>query len=310
MELKNLISHSSTLEKAFGMSSAQVKLMLELLTKRKIAKPLLAFKASAANIAKPGKKPFVFVEEEKGSYFFYNLDFPMLKKDIRPKVKEVKKALRKAKEGDKEGLEAQEVFLEALFDRVKKKKWSATSGKIAWSNTNAETQECFMSLEGKVEGARKSTMDVVLAQLGYDFADKNGHLLRIIGSTTSEDTTVEPEASKGKGSQERAQEVGDINRTISKIRQAIGRVSKEKLLANIDKYERALAKLKEEADADGNRAEEERKAIAKTEEALTAVRQEIENATEDRAVTKARNKAKIKKYKAQLDKLAQKLGIR
>ena len=82
MEVKDLSSHSPALEKAFGMSNSQIALLLELLQKKKIAKPLMAFKASAANIAKPGKKPFVFVEEEKGSFFFYNLAFPMLKKDI------------------------------------------------------------------------------------------------------------------------------------------------------------------------------------------------------------------------------------
>ena len=327
MELKDLASHSATLEKAFGMTSSEVSLFLELLNKKKIAKPIMAFKASAANMAKPGKKPFVFVEEEKGSYFFYNLAFPMLKKDIQPKLKEVEKSLAKAKDEDKEALEAQQVFLEALLDRIKKKKWLATSGKMAWKSTNDTTKECFMNVEGKVEGQRKSTMDVALAQLGYDFADKNGNLLRFIGSSNQEaqveaattvseestDTTTAEPSTDDSGRKKRGQQLNKIDAGITKMQDAAGRVSNDKLLPNMEKYEQALAKLRTEAEADGTVDETERAEIEKAEEALAALRQQVEqgeDAATGRDAKKAQNKAKIEKYKAQLDQLAKKLGIR
>jgi hypothetical protein len=51
MELKDLTNHSATIEKAFGMTTTQVATMLELLSKKKVLKPIQRFKASAANIA-------------------------------------------------------------------------------------------------------------------------------------------------------------------------------------------------------------------------------------------------------------------
>lgn len=325
MDLKDLANYSSELEKAFGITSTQMGLLLELLNKRKIAQPVMAFKAGTANMAKPGKKPFVFVEEEKGSFFFYNLQFPMLKKDIQPKLKGVEKALKKAADTEKEVLEAQKVFLELLLERIKKKKWLATSGRMAWKNTNANTQECFMSLEGKIEGPHKSSLDVALSKLDYDFTDKNGNLLRILGSTvtgeSTEETTSEGEentdtsspsegSTSSKGQEKRAQQLGKIDGGIGKMEAAVGRVSKEKLLPNIEKYELALAKLREEALADGTIDEKEQKAIDKAEEALAAIKAQVETGDADRTAKRAQNKAKIKKYKAQLDKLAKKLGIR
>ena len=157
--------------------------------KKKIAKPDVAFKASIANMAKPGKKPFLFVEEEKGSFFFYNLDFGMLKKDIGPKLRKVEKTLKSAKDDEKELLEAQVTFLSLCLDRIKKKKWLATSGQIAYKHTDLKSNECFMSLEGKIEGPRKSDLHMILTDL--DFKDKNGNILRILSGSKKkiQDTT-------------------------------------------------------------------------------------------------------------------------
>ena len=305
MELKDLASHSATLEKAFGMTSSEVSLFLELLNKKKIAKPIMAFKASAANMAKPGKKPFVFVEEEKGSYFFYNLAFPMLKKDIQPKLKEVEKSLAKAKDEDKEALEAQQVFLEALLDRIKKKKWLATSGKMAWKSTNDTTKECFMNVEGKVEGQRKSTMDVALAQLGYDFADKNGNLLRFIGSSNQEaqveeensNPTTEETATNTDSSSEntaaakaRQEKRNKLDKGIATMDKAVGKVSKVTLSEKLATYEAALVKLKEEANADGTIDETERAEITAMEEKIADLKVNI---NENGAMMVGERRAKV-----------------
>jgi hypothetical protein len=246
----------------------------------------------------------------------------MQKKDINPKLSQVQKQLHKAKDEEKEALQAQELFLSTLLDRIKKKKWLATSGKMAFKNTNVETKECFMTLEGKVEGKRKSTMDVALSQLGYDFEDKNGNLLRFVSAATpveqKEQTQEESvgnaeEAAKDVDKRKRAVQLTKIGSGIEKMDQAQAKVSKDKLTPNIEKYERALEQLKKDALADGEIEDSERQEIEKAETALSALKEKIERGTDtnqERAQVKARNKAKVRKYKAQLDKLAKQLGIR
>jgi hypothetical protein len=258
MELKDLAGHSAALAPVLGITSAQLNLMLEFLGKKKIAKPDVEFKASVPNMAKPGKKPFLFVEEEKGSFFFYNCDFRMQKKDIEPQLKKAEKALKSAKDGEKELLEAQVTFLTLCLDRIKKKKWLATSGKVAYKNTNSETSECFMSLEGKVEGPRKSSMDAVLAEL--DFKDKNGNILRIqtgtsdtdTGTDTVQDTATEEETTtRSTPNPKHQRQVEQLIQGLAKIKAVIGSVAPQKLTQKVEHIQGLLDNIIEEAEADG-----------------------------------------------------------
>ncbi|MFK7796050.1 MAG: hypothetical protein AB8E82_01255 [Aureispira sp.] len=291
MELKDLAGHSTALAPALGMNPAQLNLMLEFLGKKKIAKPDVEFKASIANMAKPGKKPFLFVEEEKGSFFFYNLAFPMLKKDVEPKLKKAEKTLKTAKEGEKELLEAQVTFLSLLLDRIKKKKWLATSGKIAYKRTSSETNECFMSLEGKVEGPRKSSLHTVLADL--DFKDKNGNILRVLGGSeeevvstkgTNEDTTgnnqVEDNSQSEQEKAKRKARRDKMEKGLNDMEPLVGKAPKAKLEAQIQKYEDFLVKMKEEANADGQIDEIEAIEIADMEQKIQDLKNNVnENGT-------------------------------
>ena len=178
-----------------------------------------------------------------------------------------------------------------------------------------------MSVEGKVEGPRKSTMDVALSQLGYD---KNGNLLRFVGASTpteqteettpledSDDTSTESTVDGG-SPKKHQQQLDKINSGITKMDGAKDRVSSDKLLPNIERYEQALKELRQIVEADETMDGKAQKEIEKAEQALTALRQYIENmggSSDDWSVKKRQNKAKIKHYSAQLDKLAQKLGI-
>ena len=256
MELKDLAAHTAALAPVLGITAAQMGLMLEFLSKKKIAKPDVEFKASVPNMAKPGKKPFLFVEEEKGSFFFYNCDFRMQKKDIEPQLKKAEKALKTAKDGEKELLEAQVTFLSLCLDRIKKKKWLATSGKIAYKSTNSESNECFMSLEGKVEGPRKSSMDTVLA--GLDFKDKNGNILRIQTTTsdtnteTSNNNETEKETDPSSTSNPKHQrQVEQLTQGLAKIREVIGKIDPQKLLQKVEHIQGVLDNVIAEAKADG-----------------------------------------------------------
>lgn len=252
MELKDLAGHSAALAPALGITPAQLNLMLEFLGKKKIAKPDVEFKASIANMAKPGKKPFLFVEEEKGSFFFYNCDFRMQKKDVEPLFKKAEKNLKTAKDGDKELLEAQVTFLSLCLDRIKKKKWLATSGKIAYKSTNAETKECFVSLEGKVEGPRKSSMDAVLAEL--DFKDKNGNILRIQTANTdtgTNDGTEDETTSSSTPNKKHQRQVEQLTAGLAKIREVIGRATPQKLTQKVEHIQGLLDNIIKETEADG-----------------------------------------------------------
>lgn len=317
MELKDLAAHTATLATALGMTSAQVDLMLEFLGKKKIAKPDVAFKASIANMAKPGKKNFLFVEEEKGSFFFYNLDFPMLKKDIQPKLKKAEKSLKFAKEGDKLALEVEVAFLTACLDRIKKKKWLATSGKIAYKESKAETKECFMDLTGKIEGPRKSSMDSVLSKL--DFKDKNGNILRIIGTNTPiglgtpTESIQEDDTAKQQKNLVRNKKIEAIKGNLPKLQQAVGIADAEKVQANINKYQKLLEDLIKEANADGVVTKEEQQSINEARGELNKMTQHLERLDGRKIKLTPKNKAKVvermKKTDQRLQKIAKRFGI-
>lgn len=325
MELKDLSSKTDLLAKGLGIDSGNVKLLLELLQSKKITKPELKFKAENSKLKVAGKKPFVYVEEEKGSFFFLGLDFPMMKKHIEPKLKAAEKALAKAKESEKEGLEAQKVFFEALFDRVKKKKLVATSGKIAVKEVDAETKECFMTLEGKVEGDQKSSLGEILKTV--NFAAKNGEILRLFDptasgasdtatSTTGEENEVDNKEKEAK-KEKRAAQLTKMQEGIAKMDGAKDKVSKDKLDANIAKYEAALTKLIEEAKKDGIVDDDEQANIDNLEAALNALKEAVaqQSGQSDSAAKKMtpERRAKIKenmsKINARLEAITKKLGL-
>lgn len=323
MELKDLLGHVPALATAFGMTTAQVNLILEFLAKKKIAKPDVEFKASIANMAKPGKKPFLFVEEEKGSFFFYNLDFPMLKKDIEPKLKKAEKALKTAKDGEKENLEAQVAFLSLCLDRIKKKKWLATSGKMVFTRVDSTTNECFMNLTGKVEGPRKSTLHTVLSEL--DFKDKNGNILRINTTDTTEqdtseenpndpnDTVQEDDKEAQQRSLVRNKKVETIKGNLPKLQQAVGIADAAKVQANIDKYQQLLQDVIKEANADGVVTEEEQQNIDEVRRELQKMTQHLERLDGRKIKLVPKNKAKVvermKRSNQRLKEIADRLGI-
>ncbi|MFK7797404.1 MAG: hypothetical protein AB8E82_08115 [Aureispira sp.] len=318
MELKDLAGHVPALATAFGVTAAQVNLMLEFLGKKKIAKPDVEFKASIANMAKPGKKSFLFVEEEKGSFLFYNCEFPMQKKDIEPKLKKAEKALKTAKDGEKTSLEAQVTALSLFLDRIKKKKWLATSGKIAFDRVNAETSECFMKLAGKVEGPRKSSLHTVLAEV--DFKDKNGNILRISTKDTSEEDSNDPTETvqeDDKAAQKRGllrnKKVETIQGNLPKLQQAVGVADAEKVQANIDKYQQLLEEVIAEANADGVVTKEEQQNINKVRRELKKMTQHLERLGGRKIKLTPKNKAKVvdrmEKSKARLREMADRLGI-
>jgi hypothetical protein len=134
----------------------------------------------------------------------------------------------------------------------------ATSGKVAYKNTNSETSECFMSLEGKVEGPRKSSMDAVLAEL--DFKDKNGNILRIqtgtsdtdTGTDTVQDTATEEETTtRSTPNPKHQRQVEQLIQGLAKIKAVIGSVAPQKLTQKVEHIQGLLDNIIEEAEADG-----------------------------------------------------------
>ena len=291
MELKDLDAKADLLASSLGIDSANTKLLLELLSSKRVTKPELKFKAGAAKLKVAGKRPFVYVREEKGSFMFLGLDFPMMKKHVEPKLKAVEKALKKAKESEKEGLELQQAFYTALFDRVKKKKLVATSGKLLVKKLDPTTKECFMTLEGKVEGEDKGSLEQIFAET--DYAAKNGEILRMYNPNSTEvsedtDTTTETteeettdtttlEANRAK----RNGQMTKMQEGITKMDQVKDRAPQDKLNANIAKYEEALRKLIAEAQRDGVIDEEEQAQIDELQTQLNALKEAVEQSSDN-----------------------------
>ncbi len=167
----------------------QVEGLITMATTRKMPKAETVFKASVTKLDKKTKRQFTFVEEDKGSFFFVDLLFPLLKKDLQPKVKEVEKQLANAKDKDKAGLEAYLAFLNGLLDRVLKKKMSGTYGHMKFATS--EEGKCYMNVVGKVQGARKASLHEVVNLL--DLKAKSGDALCFVDpkETPPEDDTEE-----------------------------------------------------------------------------------------------------------------------
>jgi hypothetical protein len=337
-ELKDLDAKADLLASGLGIDTANTKLLLELLKSKRVTKPELKFKAGAAKLKVAGKQPFVYVKEEKGAFMFLGLDFPMMKKHVEPKLKAVEKALGKAKESEKESLELQKTFYTALFDRVKKKKLVATSGKLLVKNLNPTTKECFMSLEGKVEGEDKGSLEEIFA--ATDYAAKNGEILRLYNPNTStgsddetetteeqeqeQDTTNDPtettdtttdtatlEANKAK----RSGQMNKMKEGIDKMDQVKDRAPKDKMEANIAKYEDALQKLITEAEKDGVIDAEEQAQIDELQAQLNELKEAVEQGSDSPTGKKVSPEAKakmrdnMKTIQDRLDKMMQALGL-
>lgn len=171
----------------------QVNGLIEMASKQKMLKPLQAFKSSVAKLDKKAKRAFTLVEEAKGSYLFVDMAFPLLKKDLTPLIQEQQKALGKAKDQEKEGLEAYIAFLEALLDRVKKKKMSGTYGNMKFSKN--EDGKCYMYPVGLVKGLRKSSLHEVVNPL--NLVSKTGHTICFLDPKEAPEATEDEETVEG-----------------------------------------------------------------------------------------------------------------
>ncbi|MFK7799738.1 MAG: hypothetical protein AB8E82_19950 [Aureispira sp.] len=322
IELKDLDAKADLLATGLGIDSANTKLLLELLKSKRVTKPELKFKAGAAKLKIAGKQPFVYVREEKGAFMFLGLDLPMMKKHVEPKLKAVTKALKKAKESEKESLELQEAFYTALFDRVKKKKLVATSGKLLVKNLDPTSKECFMSLEGKVEGEDKGSLEQIFADTNY--TAKNGEILRLYNpnsSTVSDDETETTEGNQGTTTEDtatleankakRSTQMGQMKDGIDKMDQVKGKAPQDKLNANIAKYETALSKLIEDAKKDGVVDDEEQAQIDELQTLLNELKEAVSQRSDKKVTTEARAKINknINKVSDRLDAIVQALNL-
>lgn len=328
IELKDLGGKIDVLAKGLGIDTANTGLLVELLQNKRITKPEQKFKSGTTKLKVAGKQPFVYVKEEKGSFMFLGLDFPMMKKHVEPKLKAVKKALEKAKEAEKESLEVQVAFFTALFDRVKKKKLVATSGKMMLKEIDKSTNECFMSLEGKVEGDDKGVLgDIFLAT---DYAAKNGEILRMYNPGTSssssdmssnkEDKTEEDKgdnkedkdtANLAANKQKRSGQMTKMEEGIGKMNQAKDSLPKDKMDANIAKYQAALDKLIAEAKKDGVIDADEQAQIDSLQKALNDLKDAVASNTGKKITPEQRVKIKenIGKINARLEAMVKALKL-
>jgi hypothetical protein len=193
MDISKLTGADKTaIAKLSGISVANIDLLIMLATTYKIPQAEIKFKNSVGKLSKAGKRPFVFVREAKGSYFFVDMNFPMMKKDLIPKQSEIKKLLAKAKEAEKPGYEAYLCFVETLLDRVKKKKMIATYGAMKLHKT--EGKKCFMNLAGKIQGADKANLHTLINPM--NLMSKPGDFLQFVDpsqvapDTDGEETTT------------------------------------------------------------------------------------------------------------------------
>ncbi|MFK7796963.1 MAG: hypothetical protein AB8E82_05885, partial [Aureispira sp.] len=180
-------------------------------------------------------------------------------------------------------------------------------------NLNPTTKECFMSLEGKVEGEDKGSLEQIFADT--DYAAKNGEILRLYNpnassvsddetETTGEDQdTATLEANKAK----RSTQMGQMREGIDKMDKVKDKAPQDTLNANIAKYETALSKLIEEAKKDGVIDEEEQAQIDELQTQLNALKEAVAQGSDSSKPGKRVNEKARAKINENIGKISDRL---
>ncbi|MFK7798547.1 MAG: hypothetical protein AB8E82_13930 [Aureispira sp.] len=170
----------AAIAKLANIEAGHVQGLITMATAQKMPRAEVIFKGSVGKLDKKNKRFFTFVKEAKGSFFFIDMNFPMLKKDLLPRQKNIQKQLATAKEADKPAWQAYKTFIDALVDRVvTKKKMSATYGSMKFAKN--ESGKCFMYPVGKVQGADKANLHAVVNPL--NLTSKTGHTICFLNPT-------------------------------------------------------------------------------------------------------------------------------
>lgn len=170
----------AAIAKLANIEAGHVQGLITMATAQKMPRAEVIFKGSVGKLDKKNKRFFTFVKEAKGSFFFIDMNFPMLKKDLLPRQKNIQKQLATAKEADKPAWQAYQTFIDALVDRVvTKKKMSATYGSMKFAKN--ESGKCFMYPVGKVQGADKANLHAVVNPL--NLTSKTGHTICFLDPT-------------------------------------------------------------------------------------------------------------------------------
>lgn len=237
----------AAIAKLAKIDTQQVEGLITMATAYKMPKAETVFKGSVAKLDKKTKRAFTFVEEAKGSYFFVDMEFPLLKKDLQPKLKEVEKLLKKAKEQEKAGLEAYKTFIDALLDRVLKKKMVATYGNMKFSKS--EDGKCYMVPVGKVQGARKASLHEVVNPL--NLTSKTGHTICFLDPKEASKASAETEEETTGKEEETANAEANTDTAADKTEKTTNKTSAryKKLTGAFDKIKGKLSEWKSEKDS-------------------------------------------------------------
>ncbi len=199
-----------------------------------------------------------------------------------------------------------------------------------------KTGLCKVDIAKGADGNPEITVDIkkgglspsALKAKGADLFDNTLKMKLIVigGAEEGTEESAESDSSANEGTNEenggpdnekkviRAAKIKKMNENIGKMDKAVGTAPKEKLNANVEKYEAALATLIKEANEDGNVDEDEQAEIDNLQNALDALKANIEKG-EGAKVKKMtpERKAKIKenmdKINARLEAITKKLGL-
>ena len=204
-----------------------------------------------------------------------------------------------------------------------------------------KTGLCKITIAKGADGNPEITVDIkkgglspgALKAKGADLFDNTLKMkLIVIGGAeegteeNEEETTADADATGKEGTKEdapandekkanRSAKIQKMKDNVGKMDKAVGSAPKEKLNANVEKYETALTQLIKEANADGEVDREEQAEIDELKTALDALKANIEKGDGDAKAKKMtpERKAKIKenmdKINARLQAITKKLGL-
>lgn len=190
MAVKDLKGKEKDIAATLKIDISNVNAIVELMEKAKIAKPGKLFKDNAPKLAVQGNKEFTYVSlGGPKKYFFYGVQLP-LGKALATALANTEKALGKAKDKEKEGLELMKNFYTEMQNLEKKMKGSAT-GLMKFDT--AKGNDAYMQVKQgvSVSGQVKKGLlaGAINNDLAYELLAKNGQVLKF--NDIDEDDGVE-----------------------------------------------------------------------------------------------------------------------
>lgn len=246
-------TYAASIAKEFNVQVSDVKLLFQLLEKKKVDRAYATFKRNNDKFALQGNRYFLLIEAEMGNFFFFNMQMSLIRKDLNPRLGKITKALTEAEKNIEKAIQEEEkkgkdntkkivalqntiddllpvkAFIEFVLEKIKGK-WSVSTGIIKrTSRVSDDPKEIFFKKAGKIEGTYTTTeaLGNAIANIGFDLYAVNNEKFKIDVTANDDDVIeedsvtdtppIEEDNEAKQRKKQRKAEHGDINLELSNM---------------------------------------------------------------------------------------------